>query len=630
MAPRPKASARLAALASVVALGAVALTATGCGSAQQAGSWWQVPQTNITFPVPWAGSGPDGKPAAGIEPAGIQVGTSGDPTFDVQLDGIRAKGAGAQWQASTASAATVATLYTGVDPSTLTVGYDVTGPIDGPSGGAALTLGTIAAIRGDAVRPRVVMTGTIAPDGTIGRVGLVPEKARAAAREGYRLFLIPVGTEQSFDQRSGRLVDVVALGRSLGLTVRTVRDINEAYVLFTGKTIAPPVARPAALTDRARAVAVTTTTDTLAAARASLARNRQFIAPAARAGITEELDTAAADLRAGRLGLAYGRVVDAYYRIGRSSARERVRVMARDEGIDATRDSIRDDVRALLAQADQQLQDQSNPAGLRVEQWLSLPSAMGWVTYSQGVLQAMQTALDQPPSIPDEAARLERLADVAAVVEDMRASLDHFGPDAVAMVRAAPSRTDVPEDEATTFMSGYSTFLARAGADSRALYETQSNAPDAAADANDVYPVLVALGDEIEAASGEAGSLQEAIQQSAYASTYYVIGATLVSGSAYGLSGFGLGEETSRTYDRTLLRNAVESGEDVILEWSAFLQWSGQDMSYPVWQRQWSSGIYDALKGTPREESGATIALNEVWYAVMNNLMIRSASLNLG
>jgi hypothetical protein len=622
---------RAAALgAGALALGGGVLVASGCGDAQQAGQWWQVPATSITFPVPWAGSGPDGAPAAGIEPAAIRVETSGDPTFSGELDDIKAQGAGAQWQASTASAATVATLYTGADPSTLTIGYGITGPIDGPSGGAALTLGTIAAIRGDSLRPRVVITGTIAPDGTIGRVGLVPEKVRAAAKDGYRLFLIPVGTEESFDSRTGRRVDVVALGRSLGVTVRTVRDINEAYVLFTGRTIAPPVARPAALTPRARAVAVRTTRDTLAAARASLARNARLIPADVRARIAGELDQATAALRAGRPAVAYGTVVDAFYRIGRASGRARVREVARDQGIARAREQLAADVAALLETATAQVAKQSDPTGLRVEQWLSLPSAMGWVTYSEGVLQAMDAALREPPAIADEAARLERLADVAAVVEDMRASLDHFGPDAVAMVRATPSRTDVDVDAATTFLSGYSTFLARAGADNKALYESQQGAQDVAADAGDIYPVLAALGDEVEEAATESGSLQEAIQQTAYASTYYVLGTTLVSGNAYGVSGFGLGEETSRAYQRDLLANAVESGEEVIREWTAFLQWTGQNMGYPVWQREWSSAIYESLKGTVREESGATIALNEVWYAVMNNLMIRSASLNLG
>lgn len=595
--------------------------------------WWQVPPTSITFPVPWAGVEPGGKPVEGIEPAGISVKATQEPSFTVSLESIKAKGAGPQWQASTAAAATVATLFTGADPSALSIAYDITGPIDGPSGGAALTLGTIAAIRGDAVRPRVLMTGTIAPDGTVGKVGLVPQKVRAAAREGYRLFLIPVGTEVALDGASGKLVDTVALGRRLGVTVRPVRDINEAYPQFTGKTIAPPVARPAVLAPASAAVAVATTRRALAAARADLRRNAAFVPAATRAAVGAELDAAQAAVRAGDVGQAYGRVVDATYRIGRSSARTRVKQMAAAKGIVATRQAIAEDVAALLARADALVAAQSDPSGMRVEQWLSLPSAMGWAVYAQGVLQSINEALQKPPTIPDEAARLVRLADIAAVAEDQRASIERFGPDAVAMVKAAASRTEVPEDQAAEFLDGYSTFLSRAGGDSRRLYETQPGAAGASAqapDATDVYPVLVALSDEAEAAAQSAGSLREAITMSAYATTYYVLGTTLVSGSAYGLTGFGLGEEAGRAYEPALLRNAVESGEELIAEWTAFLQWNGQNMGYPVWQRDWSRGIYRALKGTGREESGATIALNEVWYAVMNNLVVRSASLHLG
>lgn len=616
-----------------VAAAGLGVIAAGCGgSGTGPGTWWQVPPTAITFPVPWAGAGPDGAPVSGIEPAGVKVEASEDPSFSVNLENIKAKGAGAQWQASTAAAATVATLLTGADPSTLSIGYDITGPIDGPSGGAALTLGTIAAIRGDSVTPKVLMTGTIAPDGTIGQVGLVPQKVRAAARDGYRLFLIPVGTERAFDAATRRPVDVIALGRSLGVTVRAVRDINEAYPLFTGKTIAPPVARPAVLPPKSAAVAMTTTTRTLAAARRDLARNAALMPARTRAAVATQLDEAEAALRAGEAGQAYGRVVDATYRIGRTSARARVTQMAREKGIVATRQAIADDVAALLTRADALVAEQSDPSGMRVEQWLSLPSAMGWAVYAQGVLQSMNDALQKPPTIPDEAKRLTRLADIAAVAEDQRVSIERFGPDAVAMVKASASRTQVPEQDAAEFLDGYSTFLSRAGADSRKLFEAQDTgaASAAAADATDIYPVLLALSDEAEAAAQSAGSLREAITMSAYATTYYVLGTTLVSGSAYGLSGFGLGEETSRAFDRTLLRNAVESGEEIISEWTAFLQWSGQNMAYPVWQRDWSQGIYTALKGTVREESGATIALNEIWYAVMNNLIVRSASLHLG
>ncbi len=41
------------------------------------------------------------------------------------------------------------------------------------------------------VNPKVMMTGMINPDGTIGPVGGILEKASAAASVGAKLFLIP-------------------------------------------------------------------------------------------------------------------------------------------------------------------------------------------------------------------------------------------------------------------------------------------------------------------------------------------------------------------------------------------------------------------------------------------------------
>ena len=144
---------------------------------------------------------------------------------------------------------------------------------------------------------------------------------------------------------------------------------------------------------------------------------------------------------------------------------------------------------------------------------------IGQVAREQGIARARDGLADEvtrllqcPPTIADESARLDRLAGVAAVVGDMRALLDHFGPDAVAMVRATPSRTDVDSAAATTFLSGYSGFLARAGSDSKVLYEAQQGAQDVTADATDIHPVLTALDDELREAATESASLQDAIQ----------------------------------------------------------------------------------------------------------------------
>ena len=39
----------------------------------------------------------------------------------------------------------------------------------------------------------IALTGTIEPEGQIGPVGSIPDKIRAAAREGYRTVLVPSG-----------------------------------------------------------------------------------------------------------------------------------------------------------------------------------------------------------------------------------------------------------------------------------------------------------------------------------------------------------------------------------------------------------------------------------------------------
>ncbi|MGP3666827.1 MAG: S16 family serine protease [Candidatus Bathyarchaeota archaeon] len=67
--------------------------------------------------------------------------------------------------------------------------------IDGPSAGAAITVAIIAAIKHEKLNSSVYVTGTINPDGSIGQVGGIPEKALAAAKEGCKLFLVPEGQD---------------------------------------------------------------------------------------------------------------------------------------------------------------------------------------------------------------------------------------------------------------------------------------------------------------------------------------------------------------------------------------------------------------------------------------------------
>lgn len=109
--------------------------------------------------------------------------------------------------------------------------------IGGPSAGGVLAVGAIAALKGWEINPRVYMTGTINPDGSIGPVGGVPEKARAAAERGGTLFLFPVGLERAFAYTAqGRvLVNVTQYcAEELSIECRPVAEIEAAVTVLTG------------------------------------------------------------------------------------------------------------------------------------------------------------------------------------------------------------------------------------------------------------------------------------------------------------------------------------------------------------------------------------------------------------
>lgn len=63
--------------------------------------------------------------------------------------------------------------------------------VDGPSAGAAITSTIISLILNKTINQSIYVTGTINPDGSIGKVGGILEKALAAAQNGGKLFIVP-------------------------------------------------------------------------------------------------------------------------------------------------------------------------------------------------------------------------------------------------------------------------------------------------------------------------------------------------------------------------------------------------------------------------------------------------------
>ncbi len=106
---------------------------------------------------------------------------------------------GVDFQDSARIAVQVAHNITGVDLSSKDVIFSITTDnqnlraVDGGSAGGAMTVLLTSAILGKSIDVHVLMTGTIQPDGTIGPIGGVLEKAEAAANYGAKIFLVPSG-----------------------------------------------------------------------------------------------------------------------------------------------------------------------------------------------------------------------------------------------------------------------------------------------------------------------------------------------------------------------------------------------------------------------------------------------------
>lgn len=110
-------------------------------------------------------------------------------------------------------AAEVAQKITGKDLSERNVIFDFnikSNVVGGPSAGAAMTLALISALENKEARVDVVVTGIILPDGTLGQVGGIAEKAEAANLNGMNTFIVPKGQsifryyEREVEKRVGK------------------------------------------------------------------------------------------------------------------------------------------------------------------------------------------------------------------------------------------------------------------------------------------------------------------------------------------------------------------------------------------------------------------------------------------
>jgi len=153
-------------------------------------------------------------------------------------------------QYSIRTAKKVAERIVGINTSKLDFIYTIetnASIIEGPSAGAALTVATIAALEGKSINQSVVITGTINEDGSIGKVGGISEKGKAAKEANATLFLVPKGQGKIIEYvpqtecRKFRVLTIcetkyerklVDISKEIGIEVREVGTIEEALNYF--------------------------------------------------------------------------------------------------------------------------------------------------------------------------------------------------------------------------------------------------------------------------------------------------------------------------------------------------------------------------------------------------------------
>lgn len=109
--------------------------------------------------------------------------------------------------------------------------------IGGPSAGAAIAALTAITLLDLDYRTDVTITGTINSGGVIGPVGGIKEKLDAAAANNIKTVLIAQGT--AIEKEEEEKIDLIAYGKTIGLEVIEVADLNQVVEHLTGQELKP-------------------------------------------------------------------------------------------------------------------------------------------------------------------------------------------------------------------------------------------------------------------------------------------------------------------------------------------------------------------------------------------------------
>ncbi|MFA7267313.1 MAG: S16 family serine protease [Candidatus Nanopelagicales bacterium] len=572
----------------------------------------------LTVPVLWAGQGTDGLPTGGIESAGVWAGDDSTPGYSIDLGDIEAQGAGAAWRAASGTAASVGAFFSAVDPTTLGIRFTITGPIDGPSGGAALTVGVIAATRNQPLVDGVTMTGTIAPDGTIGRVSGIPAKLRAAAAAGYDTVLLP--PENMTDRTSTDTSESMAeFGKTLGLSVVPAADIGDAYEQMTGTPLstdagaATPLSTPvAAAATSATSALITRFRQALKSAKTSAKVRRAF---------TPDFAAAESSVAAGDTAKGYALAIAGYRNVLRANARTAARSMLADSGAAEVQSALLAEATALTETASATRQDQAATTQFGIYQELAIPTALAPLTYAIAILEDTQGVIQT-------SSERDTLLTAATVIADQRATIDSASPTSFGIVAATPSAPSDVDAPAITLLSGYTNFLVNAGnANAEYFTEVLGGQRIEQVAPGSLSQLVQTLGEEAAAIPIDEQDLSTEFIQSSQALAYFIFSTALVTDQqAFEIRGEQLGATTGRLPNPDPVRNSIATGKATVDGTVATLAQRNVDAGLANWLATWGVQSAAVTQGSPSEVTGSLVALHQIWGASVNALILQAGA----
>ena len=135
---------------------------------------------------------------------------------------------GAEFETSFWQAAVVAALHEQDDLAGVRVTFVVPEELDGASAGGVIAVALLSALNKKELPQDFAFTGKILPDGTVGQIGGVVEKIRAAEAEGFKRILIPQYMRAAEELSSGKYFDLHKLTQG-DVAVINVDDLASAY-----------------------------------------------------------------------------------------------------------------------------------------------------------------------------------------------------------------------------------------------------------------------------------------------------------------------------------------------------------------------------------------------------------------